>query len=216
MAIAIAVIGLVIAWSYSPLSEYTNVQSVQAGLDRITASSIAPLIVLAIFVGGGLIAFPLIVLIAGTAAAFGPWLGFLYAAVGATASALVTYGIGALVGRDVLRGWMGPRLNHIRQKIVKQGVLAIALIRMVPVAPFTLVNIAAGASGIRLADFIAGTWLGLLPGLILLSALGAQIARMITAPSALELGLLALCIAAWIGLSFGVQAAIRRFGDEAS
>ena len=113
----------------------------------------------------------------------------LYAATGALASALLTYGIGAMLGREVLRKWMGPRLTRIRQKIVKQGVLAIAAIRMVPVAPFTLVNIVAGASGIKLLDYTAGTLLGLLPGLILMSALGAQIARMVTAPSALEVAI---------------------------
>ena len=128
---------------------------------------------LAIFLAGGLVAFPVTVLIAATAATFGPWLGFLYAATGAIASALLTYFIGALLGRDVLRNWMGPRLTRIRERIVRQGVLAIAAIRMVPVAPFTLVNMVAGASGIRLLDYIAGTLLGLLPGLILMSALGS-------------------------------------------
>ena len=156
--------------------------------------------------GGRACRFPVTVLIAATAATFGPWLGFLYAASGALASALLTYFIGALLGRDVLRNWMGPRLTRIRQRIVRQGVLAIAAIRMVPVAPFTLVNMVAGASGIRLLDYIAGTLLGLLPGLILMSALGAQIARIITSPSAFELALFALCIVAWIGLSFGIQA----------
>ena len=121
-----------------------------------------------------------------------------------------------MLGREVLRKWMGPRLTRIRQKIVKQGVLAIAAIRMVPVAPFTLVNMVAGASGIKLIDYTAGTLLGLLPGLILMSALGSQIARIVTAPTAFEIALFVLCIVAWIGLSVGIQAAIRRFGDQSS
>ena len=207
---------LIAAWNFSPLSNYANAQSVQAAFNDIAANGFAPLLVIAVFLAGGLVAFPLLVLIAATAAAFGPWLGFLYALTGSIASALLTFGIGAILGRDVLKKWMGPRLNRLRQKIVRQGVLAIALVRMVPVAPFTLVNIVAGASGIRLLDFIGGTVLGLLPGLILMSALGAQIARLVTAPSAFELMLLALCILAWIGLSFGVQAALRRFGDGTS
>jgi uncharacterized membrane protein YdjX (TVP38/TMEM64 family) len=74
----------------------------------------------------------------------------------------------------------------------------------------------AGASGIKLIDFTAGTLLGLLPGLILMSALGAQIARIVKAPTAFEVALFALCIVAWIGLSVGIQAAIRRFGDQSS
>jgi phospholipase D1/2 len=114
----------------------------------------------------------------------------------------------------VLRNWMGPRLTRIRERIVRQGVLAIAAIRMVPIAPFTLVNMVAGASGIRLFDYVAGTMLGLLPGLIVMSALGTQIARIIAAPSAIELALFVLCIVAWIGLTFGIQLVIRRFSSE--
>ncbi len=218
-AISIALIvltGLVAAWNYSPLADYADPQAVRRAFEDIAASPFAPLVVLAIFLAGGLVAFPVTVLIAATAAAFGPWLGFLYAACGALASALLTYGVGAGLGRDVLRKWMGPRMTSIRQKIVKQGVLAIAAIRMVPVAPFTLVNIVAGASGIKLIDYMVGTLLGLLPGLILMSALGAQVARLVTSPSPLELAFLALCVAAWIGLSVGVQAVIRSFGGRSS
>jgi phospholipase D1/2 len=215
IAVAVTVlISLVAAWSYSPLADYADPQSVRAILKGTAESPFAPVIVLAIFLAGGLIAFPVTVLIAATAATFGPWLGFLYAASGALASALLTYLIGAMLGREVLRNWMGPRLTRIRERIIRQGVFAIAAIRMVPVAPFTLVNMVAGASGIRLLDYVAGTLLGLLPGLILMSALGAQIARIITAPSALELALFALCIIAWIGLSFGIQLAIRRFSGQ--
>ena len=132
------------------------------------------------------------------------------------ASALLTYGIGALLGRDALRGWLGPRLSRIRKRILKQGVLAVAAIRLVPVAPFTLVNLVAGASGIRFADYAVGTLLGLLPGLIAMAALGHQLMRIIASPSPFELALLAACIAAWLCISFAVQAAISRFGSEPS
>jgi phospholipase D1/2 len=48
----------------------------------------APLIVVAVFVLGGLVGFPVLLLIAATAAAFGPWLGFTLAGAGAIASAI--------------------------------------------------------------------------------------------------------------------------------
>ena len=50
----------------------------------------AAFIVVALFVVGGILVFPVLLLIAATAATFGPWLGFAYAASGALASALVT------------------------------------------------------------------------------------------------------------------------------
>ena len=69
--------------------------------------------------------------------------------------------------------------------------LAIAAIRLVPIAPFTVVNLVAGASEIRLGAFVAGTILGMLPGWIVMSALGHQIMRIISEPSAADVALLA-------------------------
>ena len=68
----------------------------------------------AVFVAGGLVAFPVVILIAATAAAFGPWFGFLYATMGVLASALATYALGAQFGQRALRNVMGPRLDRIR------------------------------------------------------------------------------------------------------
>ena len=67
---------------------------------------------------------------------------------------------------------MGPRLNRVRRGIVKRGVLAVAAVRLVPVAPFTLVNLVAGASRIRFSDYLLGTIIGMAPGLILMSRTG--------------------------------------------
>ncbi len=120
-------------------------------------------IVLAIFLAGGLVAFPVTVLIAATAATFGPWLGFLYAACGALASALLTYFIGALARPRCAAKLDGAAPHPYPRTHRRQGVLAIAAIRMVPIAPFTLVNMVAGASGIKLLDYVAGTLLGSAP-----------------------------------------------------
>ena len=49
-----------------------------------------------------------------------------------------------------------------------------ATVRLVPAAPFTLVNLVAGAMRIRFLHYLAGTALGLLPGLAVMAALGAR------------------------------------------
>ena len=151
------------------------------------------------------------VLVAATAAAFGPWFGFGYAVTGALLSALATYAVGAAIGKKTLRDFLGPRLNRVRQRVAKRGVIAIAAVRMVPIAPFTVVNLVAGASGISMFDFFVGTLLGMLPGLILISAVGHQIALILTAPTAGGIALLAGAVAAWIALSIGVQAMVSRY-----
>ena len=112
-----------------------------------------------------------------------------------------------------LRAVLGPRLNRVQRRIVSGGVLAIAAIRLVPIAPFTVVNLVAGASEIRIGAFVAGTILGMLPGLIVMSALGHQIMRIISEPSAADVALLAGVIAIWIALAGGMQVAFAKFGN---
>jgi uncharacterized membrane protein YdjX (TVP38/TMEM64 family) len=85
----------------------------------------------------------------------------------------------------------------------------------VPIAPFTVVNVVAGASDIRLGPFIAGTILGMAPGWILMSALGHQLAQMVTEPTAGDWALLALLIVLWVSIAAAVQLGFAKFGRHA-
>lgn len=206
-----AIAGLIAAWQYSPLAQWAQPDQVRGLLNSVSESPWAPAMVIGLFLAAGMVAFPLTLLIAGTAAVFGPVNGFLFAAVGAMGSAMLTYAIGALIGREQLRRWLGPRLTRIRARLVKHGVMAVAAIRLVPIAPFTIVNFAAGATGIRVFDFTIGTFLGLLPGLLTISLLGHQIFRVLTSPTPLEITVLALGILGWLGLSYAAQTVISRY-----
>jgi phospholipase D1/2 len=202
------VVALALFWELAPL---VGPETVRSALASIADNRAAPLIVVAIFVAAGFALFPVTVLIAATAAAFGPWLGFAYAAAGALSSAIVTYAIGAAIGRRTLRDFLGPRLNRIRQRVVRRGVIAIAAIRLVPVAPFTVVNLVAGASSIPLFEYVAGTVLGMLPGLVMISAVGHQFARILSAPTTNDLIVLIAAVTAWIAVSIGIQAIVSRY-----
>jgi len=212
--VALGLLLLVLAWRFSPLAVLATPDVVTEALEDFARGPWQPVVVLLAFIGGGLVLFPVTILIAATAVAFGPWLGFVYGTVGALASALLTYALGARLGKESLRDLLGPRLNRIRERIREQGVIAIASIRLVPLAPFTIVNLVAGASEIRLSDYMLGTFIGMLPGLIAMSALGHQLSRIIAEPSALEFALLFAALAVWIGLSIGLQMLVSRLGSS--
>jgi phosphatidylserine/phosphatidylglycerophosphate/cardiolipin synthase-like enzyme/uncharacterized membrane protein YdjX (TVP38/TMEM64 family) len=202
------VVALALVWQYAPLAKPA---AVRAALASISGNQLAPLIVIGAFVAAGFVMFPVTVLIAATAAAFGPWYGFAYAAMGALASAVATYALGAAIGKRTLRDFIGSRLNRIRQRVVKRGVITIAALRIVPVAPFTVVNLVAGASAIPVFDYVAGTLLGMLPGLAMISAVGHQFARILTSPTSSDIAWLAAAVVGWIVLSIGVQALVSRY-----
>jgi len=216
IAMAVVLIGaLSFAWYVTPLAEWTDSDTVRGWLRHTTQQRWAGLLVIGTFVAGGLVAFPVVILIAATVAAFGPWLGFIYATLGVLASALALYGIGARFGQNALRRLLGPRLDRVRARIVGRGVLAVAAVRVVPIAPFTLVNLTLGASAITLVDYVIGTIRGMLPGLIVMSTLGHRIYAIISDPSIEEVSLLALAVSGWVAVSLGVQALISRLWSSA-
>ena len=79
---AAALTGLALAWRTTSLSDYTDIGYVASFISRHAQSALAPLFAVCVFVLGGLVVFPVIVLIAATAAALGPWIGALSATAG--------------------------------------------------------------------------------------------------------------------------------------
>jgi uncharacterized membrane protein YdjX (TVP38/TMEM64 family) len=74
-------------------------------------------------------------------------------------------------------------------------VLVMTVVRMLPLAPFAVVNLAAGAAQIRLRDFLAGTALGMLPGVVGAALFSEQLVRTVRRPEPRNVMLLALVLA---------------------
>jgi uncharacterized membrane protein YdjX (TVP38/TMEM64 family) len=153
---------------------------------------------------------PVTMLIAATGIVFGPWLGMLYSLVGATLSAVFVYGIGREVGRDAVRRVAGRRINDLSRRIAKRGLLAMLFVRIVPVAPFSIINLVAGASHLGFRDFLIGTILGLLPGTILISFFVDRIVAAVRHPGPVTFALLALVAGVAIGGTLAVRARLKR------
>ena len=200
--LAAALGGLALVWQYTSLRDFTEIGLVSSVISR---SEFAPLLAIAAFVVGGLVVFPVVVLIAATAAALGPWLGFVSAGTGVLLSALILFGIGRVLGHVRLQRLLGRRSLRVQNRIVGKGVVAVAMIRMVPIAPFSIVNVVAGASKLSLRDYMLGTALGMMPGIIVMAVLGAQIADLARDASWTNALLFGLAIVAWIALCLGVQ-----------
>jgi phosphatidylserine/phosphatidylglycerophosphate/cardiolipin synthase-like enzyme/uncharacterized membrane protein YdjX (TVP38/TMEM64 family) len=208
------VLGIALAWRYTPLSGLVTADNVRAVLKSVRGEPWAIVIVVLVFVFAGAIVFPLNILILTTAAVFGPWLGILYGGAGTVTSGLVMFFLGGLVGREALYRMLGERWRHGLEGVRKRGLLAVVTFRLLPIAPFTLVNLAAGASGIRFVDFLVGTLIGMLPGLVLMSVMGDRIVRILAEPSAGDIAILVLCVAGLIGLAIAAQAVLSRRGGR--
>ena len=194
-------LALAAAWRFTPLGDWLRPASLLAWGEPLRDSAAAPLVVLAAYVVGGLVMFPVTVLIVAGAMLFGPWLGFVYGMVGSMASALVGYAAGRALGRNFVRQIAGTRLNRVTGRLSRLGVLAIATVRMVPVAPFTLVNLVAGASRIDVRHYTVGSLLGMAPGMLLMTIFGDVLGEVLVRPTVGSLALAVLLVVASIAIT---------------
>ena len=89
--------------------------------------------------------------------------------------ALAGFGLARLLGRDAVERLAGPRLARADALLTSRGFLSTLLGRLLPVVPFTLVSYAGGLSGMRVAPYLAGSAVGLLPGTVLHVAIGSTV-----------------------------------------
>jgi phosphatidylserine/phosphatidylglycerophosphate/cardiolipin synthase-like enzyme/uncharacterized membrane protein YdjX (TVP38/TMEM64 family) len=182
---------LAAAWRWTPLGEWLDIDTIAAWEASLEENHAEPLLVLGVYLLGGLAVFPVTILIAATAFAFGPWTALIYSLLGCVLSAILIYAIGYRLGRDTVARFTGRRWHRLHRLISKHGVLAVVAIRMIPVAPYSVVNLAAGAVHVPFRDFVLGTLIGMSPGVIAITFLGSQLEEMIRRPSAVTLSILA-------------------------
>jgi uncharacterized membrane protein YdjX (TVP38/TMEM64 family) len=77
--------------------------------------------------------------------------------------------------RKTVRAVAGDGVEEISKPLKRHGVLAVFAANMMPTPPFAVQNIIAGAIRIRLWEFMLGTFLALLPGMVAWTVFGDQI-----------------------------------------
>lgn len=104
---------------------------------------------------------------------FGSVTGLALAVVGTTLAAVVAFWLVRLVGGAFVERHAPRRAwAWVRTRLDRNGLLAVASLRLIPVVPFAVLNYAAGLSGVRLGPYLLGTVLGILPGTVAVVVLG--------------------------------------------
>jgi uncharacterized membrane protein YdjX (TVP38/TMEM64 family) len=183
----------------------------RAVLDPITITEaidcypLAPLGFLAVHIAASLLFIPrtLLAIVAGLL--FGMGWGIVWAASGSVAGAIA----GFLVARYINSGLIdAARLGSVVAQVERGGWRAVAVLRLIPVIPHSLVNYALGLTRLPLAAYAFGSLLGQLPMTIAYVDLGAAGERLMLGGAswieptligltALSLSLLIPAIARW-------------------
>ena len=136
------------------------------------------------------------------------WLGGgLASVVGATVGATLLFLIARGALSDYLRRRMGARLNTIAEGFRANAFSYLLFLRLVPIFPFFLVNLAPALAGIKLSTFFSATALGILPATFAFASFGAGLDSVIAAQE----GAYRACLAAArtdCRLNFDVRAAM--------
>lgn len=207
----VVVLALVALWQWTPVSDLASIDWLLPFFETIRASAAAPIAIPLLFVVGSFVFFPITLLITLAAIVFDPLSAFAYALTGTLASAAAAYGVGAKLGRPVLRRLLGNRLNSVSRAIASRGILAVMMLRVAPVAPYTAVNLVCGAARIRFTDYMIGSVLGMAPGIGALTALGNSLTRLLANPTPEMILLVIAAIALWILLGVGLQKILGRW-----
>lgn len=158
-----------------------------------------PLLFMLIYALGTVFFLPGSVLTLAGGALFGPVLGTFYNLTGATLGATLTF----LISRNLASEWAeqksGGRLKQLKKGVEGEGWRFVALVRLVPLLPFNLLNYALGLTRIKLSHYILASYLCMLPGAIAYTYLGYAGREAVAGGSgAIQKGLLALALLALV------------------
>lgn len=115
-------------------------------------------------------------------AAWGTALAVLGATLGATAVFLLARSV---FGADALAR-LGPRAESLAAAIRRNAASYLLVLRLVPLFPFFLVNLVPAFVGVRLAVYVATTFLGIIPGTAVFSLAGAGLGGILDAGGTLD------------------------------
>lgn len=152
-------------------------------------------------------------------ALFGAIQGTVYAVISATLGATLACLVTRYLLREAVQARFGARLAGVERELESRGLHYLLFLRLVPIFPFFLINLAAGLTRLPLRTFIVGTLIGIIPGGFVYVNAGASLASVNRLEDVLSarvlgaftlLGLLALAPAIYAKLRHRQASAPRR------
>lgn len=168
--LAVVVIGLAV-WIQQSLQSAGGGFSPEEILELLreqTAHPLAPLLAVPAFVVGALLIAPATWMVALIALLFEPTVASIVSTLGTVAATVVTHYIGAFFAESIGARLPQKVIGRVQRMAAASDVWSLVGLRLIPIAPFTIVNIAVGVSGVRLRPFLLGTVIAMVPGILIL------------------------------------------------
>jgi uncharacterized membrane protein YdjX (TVP38/TMEM64 family) len=195
LPVAILLLGLVLFWLLS-LSRHFSFDMISRNHAELTAwvAANGGLAALGFVLGYAIaIAFSLPIGMLVTPLAgylFGPWLGAVLAIIGATLGAIAVFLAARTAFYDLFHARAGAALARFEEGFRRDSFSYLLFLRLVPIFPFWLVNIVPALLGMRLDRFALATLIGIVPGCIVYSSVGAGFGVLIDRGEMPDLGVI--------------------------
>lgn len=108
-------------------------------------------------------------------ALFGIIVGTVAVSFASSIGATLACAVARFLLRDWVQGRFGERLRKINEGIEREGPFYLFTLRLIPVFPFWMINLAMGLSGMRLLTFYWVSQLGMFPGTVVYVNAGKQL-----------------------------------------
>ena len=105
---------------------------------------------------------------------FGPVAGVAVVWTGAMLGAGGSFAVGRVLSRPAVEALAGERLERLDRFLARRAFLAVLAVRLIPLFGFVLVNYGAAATAVGVRPYLAGTALGIVPGVVALVVLGGD------------------------------------------
>jgi pyruvate/2-oxoglutarate dehydrogenase complex dihydrolipoamide dehydrogenase (E3) component/membrane protein DedA with SNARE-associated domain len=108
---------------------------------------------------------------------FGNLYGLAAVSIASTIGASLAFLVARFLMRDTLRRRYGETVAKMDRGIEKDGAFYLATLRLVPVFPFFLINLAMGLTAMKLRTYALVSWIAMLPGTFVYVNAGTQLGQ---------------------------------------
>ncbi|MCB5191463.1 VTT domain-containing protein [Methylobacillus arboreus] len=212
LIIAITLVAAIaLSWKVTPLSEFATPEKIVPLLEQLQNTAWAFPAGIAAYVVGTLIFLPHVVMTGTVVIVFAPVEAFLVAMLGSLISVSIGWAAGLGLGQKSLRAMLGKYAGKISQYARDGGVMGLTLLRLLPVAPFTAVNLALGMMKVPYITLLIATLLGLLPGTLVSVFIGQSALALFKNPDVGNFALVGAGLLLWGLVIAGTHFIARRW-----
>jgi len=121
---------------------------------------------------------------------FGAFIGAFLAVLGATIGAAVLFLLARSAFAPFVAGRAEGLLGPLRAGLARDGFFYLLSLRLVPVFPFWLLNLAPALLGMAFAPYLAATFFGIIPGTLVFAGIGAGLDEVFLSGASPDLGVI--------------------------